>query len=206
MKALLVLMVFVYIAGSRYMATVTHRAQSSLVDTSDDQKRVKKFKTAIALAVFAKFALVIGVFTIFFLHYQTLRHWVGSVCFLIGMETLWAGYSMLQSAHTRALRTNHSTDRALELFEKTSSSLKSILGPFLSSGVLLVAVTVFLFFNTKLHLYLSFWDLAGVIFFLASNELWFVLYIRYRDVTVGKLRKAIPPLGANVVPKHPDTP
>jgi hypothetical protein len=134
MKALLVLMVFVYIAGSRYMATVLYRAQSSPVDTSEDQKRVKKFKTGIALAIFAKFALVIGVFIIFFLHYQTLRHWVGSVCFLIGMETLWAGFLMLRSARTRALRTNPSTDRALDLFERSTSSLKSIRGLFLSSG------------------------------------------------------------------------
>src|SRR5678810_820787 len=116
MKALLALMVFIYIAGSRYMATVLHRAQSSTVDTLEDPQRVKKFKTAFALAVFAKFALVIGVFVILVLHYQTLRHWIGSVCFLIGMERLWAGISKLRSARTQSL--TPSTVKILEQFEK----------------------------------------------------------------------------------------
>jgi hypothetical protein len=184
MKVLLALMAFTYIAGSRYMDAVLQRAQSSPVE---EAQRVKRYKPAIALTVLAKFGLVIGVFVIFFLQYQTLRYWVGSVCFLIGMEALWAGFSKLRSARKRNLPITSSPERAVELFERATSSLRAMLMPFLSSGVLLVAVTVFIFNKTQLHLYLSLWDLGGVVFFFASYHVWFVLYIRYSDVMVEKL-------------------
>jgi hypothetical protein len=201
MKTLLAMMVLAYVAASAYMTIILLRAQSLPPDASEDPQRVKKFKTAAMLATFTKFALVIGFFIVFFLNYRTLRHWVGSICFFMGMETLWAGFSMLRSARTQSLRITPSTDRALELFEKSSSTLKRMLKPYLYSGVLLVAIPVFLFFDKKLYLYLSFWDLGGVVFFLASNHVWFVLHIRYRDVMVGKLQKAKAPpsLGTNLV-------
>jgi hypothetical protein len=208
MKALLAMMVLAYLAASACMTMLLRRAQSLPPDTFKDSQRVKNFKTAIMLVTVAKFALVIGFFILFLLNYRTLRHWVGSICFLMGLETLWAAFSMLWRASTTSLRSDcFSWDKnTLERFERTSSSLKSILRPFLFSGVLLVAVTVFLFFNTKLYLCLSFWDLGGIVCFFASHHLWFVLYIRYRDMTVEKLRKASSLLGANLVPKQPDTP
>ena len=208
MKPLLALMVFVYIAGSTYMDTILRRAQTFPVGTLEEAQRVKRYKPAIALAVIAKFSLVIAIFIIFFLHYHSLRHWIGSICFLIGMETLWAGFSRLRSARTQSIRITPSTDGTLEPFEKTSLSIKRILWPFLYSGVMLVAIPVFFYFDKKLYLYLSFWDLGGVVFFLASNHVWFVLYIRCRDVMVEKLQKAkaTSSLGANLVPKQPDTP
>src|SRR5437773_5772622 len=189
MKTLLaIMMVLAYVAASTYMTTILLRAQSSPPDASEDPQRVKKFKTAVAFATFVKYALVIGCFVIFFLHYQTLRHWVGSICFLMGLETLWTGCSMLRSAPTLSLPSNSSTDRALELLERPSSSIKTLLGPLVFSGVLLVTVPVFLFFHNKSYLHLSFWDLGGVVFFFASYHLWFVLRLRSCGVMVGKLR------------------
>ena len=208
MKALLAIMVLAYLAASAYMALLHVRAQSLPPDALKVSLRVKKFKTAAILVTVAKFALVIGFFILFFLNYPTLRHWVGSICFLIGLETLGGGFSMLRRARTTSLQSDFSPmdEKTFERFKSSSSSLKSILRPFLFSGVLLVAVTVFLFFRTNLYLCLSFWDLGGVVFFFVSNHLRFVLYVRYRDLAVEKLRKAIAPLGASVVPKQPDTP
>jgi hypothetical protein len=208
MKTLLALMVLAYVAALAYMTIILHRAQSSPIDISEDPKRFRKFKTAVMLATIAKFALMIGFFILFLLNYQTLRHWVGSICFLMGLETLWGGFSMLRRARTTSLQSDFSPmdEKTFERFKSSSSSLKSILRPFLFSGVLLVAATVFLFFRTNLYLCLSFWDLGGVVFFFVSNHLRFVLYVRYRDLAVEKLRKAIAPLGANLVPKEPDTP
>ena len=191
MKALLALTVFVYIAGSTYVDIILRRAQTSLVDPLEEAQQVKRYKPAIALALFVKFALIIGISIIFFLHYESLRHWIGSVCFLIGLETLWAGLSSLRLARTRSLRITPSTDRTLELLERSSpSSFKRMLMPFLSSGMLLVAVIVYFYFAKNLYSYLSFWDLGGVVFFFAGYHVWFVLHIRYRDVMVDKLHKA----------------
>ena len=206
MKALLASMVFVYIAGSIYMGTILRRAQTSPVDTLEEAQRVKRYKPAMALAALAYWSLFIGVFVILVLHYQTLRHWIGSVCFLIGMERLWAGISKLRSVRTQSL--TPSTVKILEQFEKSSSTLNRKLKPYLYSMVLVVAIPVFFYFDKTMYLYLSFLYLSGVVFFLASNHLWFVFYIRSRNVMLGKLQKAkaTTSLGANLVPKQPDTP
>src|SRR5688572_16316796 len=147
MKTFLSIMVLAYLAGSAYTAVLHRRAQSLPLDALRDSLRVKKFKTAAILVTVANFAHVIGFFILFFLNYPTLRHWVGSICFLMGLETLWGGFSMLRRARTTSLQSDFfpMDEKTFERFESSTSSLKSILRPFLFSGVLLVAFTVFLF-------------------------------------------------------------
>src|SRR5687767_14569681 len=129
MKALLASMVFVYIAGSIYMGTILRRAQTLPVDSPEEAQLVKRHKPAFALAIFVKLGLVIGVFGIFLLHYKTLRYWIGAISYLLGLGGLWTAFSQIGWRHT------------------VSPPAKHVARQILISCVLLVAITVFFYFD-----------------------------------------------------------
>jgi hypothetical protein len=158
MKTLLVIMVLAYVAASAYIARVI-RGGSSFA--SDQEKQIRQFKQIISLGVLAtKYLLVIGFFALFFFNYQVLRYWIGFICLVMGIETLWAAFSM---PPRRPL---------VGISRKFTRSL-------VISMVLFVALAVFFFFDKKLYLCLSLWDLGGVIFFYICIQTGLIL--RFRD-------------------------
>ena len=182
-------MVLAYVTTSTYIETVLLREQRSPLDPSKDPQPNTKRMTVSAIAAFAaKYAVVIGFFVIFYLHYQTLRYWIGSICFVMGLEALWACFSVVRwgpAVHT---------------------SVKRLTRSLWISGALAIPVMVFLFFEKNLHLYLSLWDLGGIIFFYVSNDVWLLLRFGRSGLVKGKESGGSPPFGAMLVPKHPDAP
>ena len=106
----------------------------------------------------------------------------------MGLEAIWAGFSMLHSANTFSLRVTSSPEKVLKALEREAAALKHRRGLQLLSSALFVAMFMFFFFQTKAHLYFSLWDLGGVIFFYASFHLWFILRLQYLRIVGGKLQ------------------
>ena len=79
----------------------------------------------------------------------------------MGLEAIWAGFSMLHSANTFSLRVTSSPEKVLKALEREAAALKHRRGLQLLSSALFVAMFMFFFFQTKAHLYLSLWDLAA---------------------------------------------
>jgi hypothetical protein len=188
MTTLVTMMVLAYLATSTSLAAMVRRARSLPPDASTDSQRLKRFKAAVILATGFKYALMIGVVVLCFLDYQTLRYWIGAIGAIMGLEELWAGFSMLQSANTFSLRSTSSPEKVLKALEREAAALKHRRGLQLLSSVLFVAIIMFFFFQTKAHRYLSLWDLGGVIFFYATFQLWFILRMRYLHIVGGKLQ------------------
>ena len=187
MEVLLSLMVLAYVTASTYIATVFLREQLSPFDPSKDPQPNTKRITVSAIAAFAaQYAVVIGFFVIFFLHYQTLRYWIGFICFVMGIEALC--FSVIRWGLT------------------VPTSVKHVTKPLLISGALVIPVMVFFFFDKKLHLYLSLWDLGGIIFFYVSIDVCLLRYFGRIGLVKGRESGGSPPFGAMVVPKHPDAP
>jgi len=194
MEVLLSLMVLAYVTVSTYIATLLLREQLSPFDPSKAPQPNTKLITVSAIAAFAaKYAVVIGFFVIFYLHYQTLRYWIGSICFVMGLEALWECFSVVRWGPTVPTSVK-------------PTSVKLLTRSLWISGALVIPVMVYFFFDKKLHLYLSLWDLGGIIFFYVSNDVWLLLRFGRSGLVKGRESGGSPPFGAMVVPKHPDAP
>jgi hypothetical protein len=134
-------MLLAYGIMSRYIVVLSQDHSSTLDGL--------KFKKALAILAFiTKYGIIIGFFVIFFIHSESLRYWIGSICFILGLEALW----------TALPRRNP--------FTSGSPLTKRLL---ISSTLLIVAV-VLLFLTNKMYVYLSVWDLMGVIVFLVCTD------------------------------------